>query len=226
MQKNFAIALDGPAGAGKSSVAKRIAHDLSIVYLDTGSMYRSVALFATSVGVDTQDADGLSKLMSAIRIEITHVNGEQRIFLDGVDVSDKIRTPEISLGASHVAVVPAVRIKMVEIQREIASKQKVIMDGRDIGTYVLPDADLKIYLTASVEERAQRRFDEMKEKGMQTPPIEEIMADIAFRDHNDSTREFAPLRKADDAIEIDSTKMTLDEVVAEINRLLRGLSND
>ncbi len=224
MIRNFAIALDGPAGAGKSSVAKRIAHDLGIVYLDTGSMYRTVALKAIRVGIDTMDADGLTELMQSIRIDITHVNGEQRIFLDGADVSDQIRTPEISLGASHVAVVPAVRVKMVEIQREIAKKEKVIMDGRDIGTYVLPDANLKIYLTASVEERAKRRFLEMKEKGMETPPIEEIMADIAFRDHNDSTREFAPLRKADDAVEIDSTSMSLDDVVDKINLLLEGVA--
>ena len=224
MIRNFAIALDGPAGAGKSSVAKRIAHDLGIAYLDTGSMYRTVALKAIRVGIDTKDADGLSELMQSIRIDITHVNGEQRIFLDAEDVSDLIRTPEISLGASHVAVVPAVRVKMVEIQREIAKKEKVIMDGRDIGTYVLPDANLKIYLTASVEERAKRRFLEMQEKGMETPPIEEIMADIAFRDHNDSTREFAPLRKADDAVEIDSTSMSLDDVVNKINQLLEGVA--
>jgi len=224
MNRNFAIALDGPAGAGKSSVAKRIAHDLDIVYLDTGSMYRTVALKAIRVGIDTKDADRLSALMQSIQIDITHVNGEQRIFLDGVDVSDEIRTPEISLGASNVAVVPAVRIKMVELQRAIAKKEKVIMDGRDIGTYVLPDADLKIYLTASVEERARRRFMEMKEKGMETPPLEEIMADIAYRDHNDSSRDFAPLRRADDAIEIDSTSMTLDEVVAKINLLLEGVA--
>ena len=224
MIKNFAIALDGPAGAGKSSVAKSIAHDLGIIYLDTGSMYRTVALKAISVGIDTKDAKSLEKLMETININITHVNEEQRIFLDDVDVSDKIRTPEISMGASNVAVVPAVRLKMVELQREIAKKEKVIMDGRDIGTYVLPDADLKIYLTATVEERARRRFLEMKEKGMGTPPIEEVMADIAARDYNDSNREFAPLRRADDAIEIDSTEMSLAEVIAKINSLLKDVS--
>jgi len=221
MAKNFAIALDGPAGAGKSSVAKTIAHDLGIIYLDTGSMYRTVALKAIGVGIDTKDADRLGELMKSIQIDITHVNGEQRIFLDGVDVSDKIRTPQISMGASNVAVVPEVRIKMVELQRQIAKKEKVIMDGRDIGTYVLPDANLKIYLNATVEERAKRRFLEMKEKGMETPPIEEVMADIAARDHNDTTREFAPLRKAEDAIEIDSTSMNLEQVIARVRELLK-----
>lgn len=210
------IAIDGPAGAGKSTIAKYISRTLGIIYLDTGAMYRAVALKAIQSGVDTKDAGKLSELVSTIDIRINCTGAEQRIFLDGIDVSKDIRTPEVSIGASNVAVVPAVRIKMVELQREIAKNNDVVMDGRDIGTYVLPDAGHKFFLTASLDERAKRRYLELKEKGITDTSLEEVRKDMEYRDHNDSTRAFAPLSKADDAIEIDTSNMTIDQVTEKI----------
>lgn len=216
------IAIDGPAGAGKSTIAKLLSKKLGIIYLDTGAMYRTVALKAVKSGIDTKDADALSEMVKDINIEIKFDQDGQRIFLDNEDVTDQIRTKEISIASSDVAVVPAVRLKMVELQRRIASQNSVVMDGRDIGTYVLPNADFKFFLTASLEERANRRFSEMREKN---PDItfEEVYKDIEYRDKNDSSRQFAPLKKAEDAIEIDTTKMTIDEVV---NRITGVISNE
>ncbi len=203
--KTIKIAIDGPAGAGKSTISKTVAAELGFVYIDTGAMYRAVALFAISRGIDTaSDAEGCVRALDEIDINITHVGGEQRIFLNGDDVSDKIRTPEVSVGASNVAVIPQVRIKLVEIQRSLAKKENVIMDGRDIGTYVLPDADLKIFLTASAEDRAKRRCDELVLKG-QKVTYDEVYRDMLYRDKNDSEREFAPLRAADDAVVLDTS---------------------
>ena len=207
------IAIDGPAGAGKSTVAKAVAKELNIIYLDTGAMYRAVALKALQSGLDTKDEEGLESLVKDIDIRIKHVGNEQRIYLDGKDVTGDIRTSEVSIGASNVAVIPAVRIKLVELQRKIAQDNDVVMDGRDIGTYVLPDAKHKFFLTASIEERAKRRYDEMIGKGMLDVTIEQIEKDIAFRDKNDSSRAFAPLSKASDAIEIDTTNLSAQEVV-------------
>ncbi len=210
------IAIDGPAGAGKSTVAKTISKNLGIIYLDTGAMYRAVALKAIRSGLDTKDADALAGLVKDIDIRIEYNNGEQRIFLDGVDVSGEIRTPEVSIGASNVAVIPAVRIKLVELQREIAENNNVVMDGRDIGTYVLPEARYKFFVTASLEERAKRRYEELLAKGMIGTVYDDVMQDIAFRDQNDSSRAFAPLSKASDAVEIDTTCMNPEQVADRI----------
>lgn len=220
--KKITVAIDGPAGAGKSTIAKMISKKLKIVYLDTGAMYRTVALKAIRENIDTSDAEKLSQLVKDINIEVKHINDEQRIYLDGEDVSDYIRTPEVSIGASNVAVIPEVRIKMVELQRAIASKCSVVMDGRDIGTYVLPNATLKIFLTASIEERAKRRYNEQLLKGINDVSLEEVKKDILYRDKNDSSRAFAPLAKAEDAIEMDTTNLSIDEVV---NKILEKIEN-
>jgi cytidylate kinase len=207
------IAIDGPAGAGKSTIAKAISRILGIIYLDTGAMYRTVALKAIRSGIDTRDEKQLTELVRDIDIRIEYKDNEQRIFLDGDEVTALIRTPEVSIGASNVAVIPAVRIKMVELQREIAHSSDVVMDGRDIGTYVLPEANFKFFLTATLDERAKRRYDEMISKGMTDVDYEEVRKDIAFRDKNDSSRAFAPLSKAPDAMEIDTTGIEPQEVV-------------
>ncbi|NLL05064.1 MAG: (d)CMP kinase [Clostridiaceae bacterium] len=221
--KNITIAIDGPAGAGKSTIAKLISKKLKIVYLDTGAMYRAVALKAIRQNIDTSNGEKLSELVKDINIKVEYINEEQRIYLDGEDVSDFIRTPEVSLGASNVAVIPEVRIKMVELQRKIASKCSVVMDGRDIGTYVLPNATLKIFLNASIDERAKRRYHEQVSKGIRDVSFEEVKKDIIYRDKNDSSRAFAPLAKAQDAIEVDTTIMSIDEVVTKILEQVEGI---
>ncbi len=210
------IAIDGPAGAGKSTVAKAVSKELGIIYLDTGAMYRTVALKAILSGIDTKDEAGLSELVKDIDIRINYHGNEQRILLDGKDVTENIRTADVSIGASNVAVIPAVRLKMVELQREIAAQNDVVMDGRDIGTYVLPDSRYKFFLTASLEERAKRRYYEMIEKGMSVATIDDVKNDIAYRDKNDSTRALAPLLKAQDALEIDTTHLNPTEVIETI----------
>lgn len=220
--KKISIAIDGPAGAGKSTIAKFISKSLDIIYLDTGAMYRAVALKALKEGIELSNREMLSQLVKTLDIRICYAGSEQQIFLDGEDVSKKIRTPEVSLGASNVAVVPEVRIAMVELQREIASRNSVVMDGRDIGSYVLPDADFKFFLNASVDERARRRYNEQIEKGIQNVSLEEVKRDIQYRDKNDSSRELAPLKKADDAIEIDTTDMKIDEVINKILSIIKG----
>ncbi len=210
------IAIDGPAGAGKSTVAKEIAREMGVIYLDTGAMYRTVALKAVQSGLDTRDETGLASLVKDIDIRIEHIGNEQRIFLDSKDVTGDIRTAEVSIGASNVAVNPAVRIKLVQLQRRIAQENDVVMDGRDIGTYVLPDAKHKFFLTASIEERSKRRYDEMIGKGMSGITMDEVEKDITFRDKNDSSRALAPLSKANDALEIDTTNLSAQEVVQAI----------
>lgn len=214
--KKIAIAIDGPAGAGKSTIAKLVSKKLKIVYLDTGAMYRAVALRAIRENVDTLDRDKLANLIKSIDIRVEYMGDDQRIYLDDEDVSDLIRTPEVSIGASNVAVIPEVRIKMVELQRVIAKKCSVVMDGRDIGSYVLPDASLKIFLTASIEERAKRRYNEQLLKGVNNVTLEDVKKDIEYRDKNDSSRAFAPLIKASDAVEVDTTRMSIDEVAEKI----------
>jgi len=214
----ISIAIDGPAGAGKSTIAKAIAKAVGIVYLDTGAMYRAVAYESIREGIDFSDIPRLAELMKNIKLDVVYENEEQSILINGEDVSGEIRTSEISKAASNVAAIPEVRLKLVEIQREIANKQSVVMDGRDIGTFVLPDAEVKIFLTASIEERARRRFDEMLDKGANIS-FTEILKDIEQRDYNDSTRAFAPLKKAEDAVEIDTTALTINEVVAKVIEL-------
>lgn len=209
------IAIDGPAGAGKSTIAKKVSSALGFIYIDTGAMYRAVALKAINSGIDTKSQKELAVMMEAVNITISHENGSQRIFLDGKDVSELIRTGEVSVGASNVAVFPEVRLKMVELQRKIAADKDVVMDGRDIGSYVLPKANLKIYLTASVDERARRRYEELLQKG-QKVIFEEVREDMVYRDNNDSGRALAPLVKVPDAIEIDSSELLIDEVVEKI----------
>ncbi len=216
----FKVAIDGPAGAGKSTIAKAAAQQLKFVYIDTGAMYRAVALYAILKGADTK-SDAVDALLPDIEIKIAHENDMQRIYLCGEDVSDQIRTPEVSVGASDVAVRPAVRLKLVELQRQLAKTVDVIMDGRDIGTYVLPDAEVKIFLVASVEERARRRHKELLEKGT-VCSMEEVLKDLQYRDANDSNRAFAPLRQAEDAVLLDTTDYTFDESVEKVISIIKG----
>lgn len=209
------IALDGPAGAGKSTIAKEISKILNITYLDTGAMYRAMAVKALDLNIDPNDEKKVSKILADTVIEILYAKGVQNVYLDGEDVTLKIREHRFSKAASDISKHKNVRLKLVELQREIAENSDVIMDGRDIGSYVLPDADYKFYLTASAEKRAERRFKELKEKGIKTT-YDEILSDIIQRDDNDSKREFAPLVKAVGAIEIDSTDLTIKQVIKKI----------
>ena len=211
MKDIFRIAIDGPSGAGKSTIAKAVAKALDIDYIDTGAMYRAIGYKIDKEGVPFEEGDALAVLLDSTDIDF--VSGD--IILDGVVVNDLIRTPEVSMLASKCAALPSVRAKLVEIQRGMGQRKSVIMDGRDIGTNVLKDAEYKIFLTASAEERAQRRFKELQEKG-ESQTYEEVLEDVKQRDYNDMTRELNPLRKADDAIELDTTGMGIDEVVAAV----------
>jgi len=217
--KYFSIAIDGPAGAGKSTIAKMIAKKLNIIYIDTGAMYRAVALYCINHGIQCTDKNNVEKILDQIEIKILYKDHTQRIFLNDEDVSDIIRTQEISQGASDVATIQAVRVKMVELQRNLAKSASVVMDGRDIGTHVLPNADLKIFLTASVEERASRRYKELTQKGIECS-LSKIKEEIEARDKNDTCRECSPLRKAEDAVEVDTTGKTIQEVVDQIISLI------
>lgn len=210
-ERIYQIAIDGPSGAGKSTIAKKVAAILNIDYIDTGAMYRAIGYQIKRQGVDMDDASALSAMLSETDVDLH----EGKVLLNGEDVSDRIRTPEMSKMASACSALPAVRRKLVELQRAMAKSKSVIMDGRDIGTNVLTDARYKIYLTASVEERARRRYKELLEKG-ETVTLDEVEADMRQRDYNDSHRQLNPLRKADDAVEIDSTHMNLEQVVERI----------
>lgn len=209
--KRFAIAVDGPAGSGKSTVAKAVAKKLGIIYVDTGAMYRTVALHCTQEGISLEDEAAVVASLDGLNMRIQPNEAGQKIFLNDVDVTTEIRTAEIGKGASTVGAYQKVRERMVEIQQEMAKELSVIMDGRDIGTVVLPDAEVKIYLDAGVEERARRRVGELEAKG-ETADFEEIKKMIIQRDYNDMNREHSPLKKADDAISLDSTSMTIEEV--------------
>lgn len=213
------IAIDGPAGAGKSTIAKLLAAKLGILYLDTGAMYRAVGLKALNTGVDISDAAAVEKMLADTKIDVTQENGVQHVYLDGNDVSSAIRENAVSKAASDISAVPCVRYKMVELQREIASRCDTVLDGRDIGTFVLPNAEYKVFLTASAEERAKRRYAELKAKGS-TLTLEQIKDDIVKRDYNDSHRTLAPLKKADDATEVDTTAMSIDDVVGRIYAII------
>ena len=217
---SFAIAIDGPAGAGKSTAARKAAENLNFIYVDTGAMYRTIGLYMLENQISADNEDALKNALDQIQIELKYKDGVQCMFLNGEDVSGRIRTPEVSAQASVVAAIPEVREKLLDLQRSMAASQDVIMDGRDIGTHILPDAELKIYLTASVEERARRRYLELVEKGEECN-IEDIRKDIADRDYRDMHRETAPLRQAEDAVLLDTSDMTLDEVVTEITRLAK-----
>lgn len=214
------IAIDGPSGAGKSTISKLLAKELGFLYIDTGAMYRAIGLCALSYGYDTkQDVKKIVKMLSDVDIKILWGVDRQEVFLNGDNITDKIRTPEVSIAASDVAVIPEVRIKLVEMQRKLAEGNDVIMDGRDIATYVLPDAEIKIYLTATAEDRARRRYEELVEKGIETTYCE-VLTDVNKRDKNDSEREFSPLKVADDATVIDTTGKSLDESIEFIKEFL------
>lgn len=217
--KKITVAIDGPAGAGKSSVAKELARRLGCVYIDTGAMYRAIGVCALERGIDTKDEAALCEMLKKIKMEVTLKEDGQHILISNEDYNGKIRTPEASMAASAVATVPAVRLWLVEIQREIAEKTSVVMDGRDIGTYVLPNADLKLFLTASIEERAKRRYLELCEKG-ESVTKEEVISDMKKRDEQDTNRAFAPLRAAEDSILVDSTGCTLLESVEKILKII------
>jgi cytidylate kinase len=216
------VAIDGPAGAGKSTIAKRVAKDLDYIYVDTGAMFRALGLFMTRKGIDLNDVAAIAANVDDAEIDIQYIEGVQCVILNGENVNDSIRTDEISDAASKVAVVPEVRKKMLILQRGIASRHDVIMDGRDIGSAVLPDADLKIYLTASVDVRAERRYKENISNGMNSD-LDEIKREIRERDERDMNRKEAPLVKVDDAVEIDSSYMTIEEVVEKIEGMIRDI---
>ena len=216
------IAIDGPAGAGKSTIARKIAAELGYVYVDTGAMFRAIGLYMVRLGVELSDSGAIADKVSGADVDIVYKDGAQVVMLNGEDVNGLIRTEEISDAASKVAVVPEVRKKMLTLQRNIAKNHDVIMDGRDIGSAVLPDADLKIYLTASVDVRAERRYKENIEKGIEAD-LEAIKADIRERDERDMNRSEAPLVKVPDATEIDTSDMTIDEVVKTIGDMIRKL---
>lgn len=212
------IAIDGPSGAGKSTVAKALAKDLGFIYVDTGAIYRTVGLYMHNIGVSTEDKEGIENNLSGVDFELKYIDGEQRMFLCGEDVSDKIRTPIIAKYASVVSAVPKVRAFLLETQKKLARENNVIMDGRDIGTVILPDAEVKIFLTASAESRADRRVKQLAEKG-ETVSFEDILASIKERDDRDSGRDVAPLKPADDAVTLDTSDMTLEESIAAAKRI-------
>jgi cytidylate kinase len=209
------IAIDGPSGAGKSTAAKSVAKRLGIIYLDTGAMYRAVAWKALSLNIEPSDSVRVNEFLDDVNIEIKYVNGVQYIYADGTDVTLAIREHRMSKAASDISKIPEVRIKLVQMQRLIAANNDVVLDGRDITSYVLPNAKYKFYLTAKAEERARRRAEELANKG-QAFEYDKILADIIDRDYNDSTRSFAPLVKTPDSVEIDSTDMTAEEVAEKI----------
>ena len=217
----FNIAIDGPAGAGKSTIAKLAAKELGFIYIDTGAMYRTIALYLLREHVDCEDEQALSDALRSIEVEISYTDGVQQLILNGENVTDLIRTEEVSQMASVSSAKPQVRQKLLQLQRTAAEKYDVIMDGRDIGTVILPDAQLKIYLTASIEERARRRYTEMQEKGIECD-LREIEADIAERDERDMNREVSPLKQAEDAVLIDSSHMTITDVCEKICELARN----
>lgn len=221
MKEHFSIAIDGPGGAGKSSLAKAVAKKLSILHVDTGAIYRTIGYAAFARGLNAKDESQIAPLLKTIRIDMAFDEaGRQKMLLDGKDVSREIRLPEISMYASNVSALPCVRAYLLEMQRDIARKRSVIMDGRDIGTVVLPDADLKIYLTASAEERARRRCLELSECG--TPePYEAVLREINERDEQDMHRAIAPLREAADAIRLDTSALNFDESEQALLKLIQ-----
>ncbi len=209
----IAVAIDGPSGAGKSTIARILAAQLGFLYVDTGALYRTVGYAVLGRGLDPKNAAQVEPFLKEITVELRHQNGEQRVWLNGEDVSDRIRTPEVSMAASAVSALPAVRQFLFNLQQDTARRQSVIMDGRDIGTVVLPFAKVKLFLTASAEDRAQRRFEELQLKGVDTT-YEAVLADMKERDYNDSHRATAPLKPADDAILLDTSGNTLEQSVA------------
>ena len=221
MAKTINIAIDGPAGAGKSTIARRLAAELGYYYVDTGAIYRTVAYFLDLLGISPKDADGVSRYIDELTVEIEYdEEGKQHMLMNGMDVTDEIRTPDISQKASLVSAHAVVRDMLLDMQRDVAKKHNVIMDGRDIGTVVLPRATVKIFLTASAEIRAQRRCDELLAKG-QKASFQQVLKDIQQRDYQDTHREIAPLKQAHDAVLVDTSNLNVDEAVAEIQRIVQ-----
>ena len=219
--KHYSIAIDGPSGAGKSTLARALAEKFGFMYADTGAIYRTVGLSMLRGGIDPKDADAVSARLPELKIELVHADdGLQHMYLNGEDVTSEIRTPEVSMAASAVSAHPSVRAFLMDAQRDLAKENNVIMDGRDIGTVVLPDADLKIFITASSQERAWRRTLELAERG--TPkPYEEVLAEMEQRDRDDETRAAAPLRQADDAVLLDNSTLTFQETVEVAEQIIR-----
>lgn len=213
--RNYAIALDGPSGAGKSTVAKLVAKKLDITYLDTGALYRALGLKCLDSGVPANDAEAVEKALGGVTVDIKYADGIQNVMLDGKDVADRIRTPEVSMAASAVSAIPYVRKKLLGLQRNIAAESSVILDGRDIGTVVLPDAEFKFFLTASAEVRAMRRYKELKDKGKDVT-YDGVYSDVVTRDKNDSSRAIAPLKCAFDGVTVNSDDMTAEQVAEYI----------
>jgi cytidylate kinase len=215
----YQIAIDGPGGAGKSTVAKALAKALNITYVDTGALYRTVGLYVKEMGVSPTDEVAVSNLLPSIEIRMTYEAGVQHLYLNGRDVGDSIRTQEISMYASAVSAYPAVRAFLLDTQRNIAKSQSIVMDGRDIGTVIFPNAEIKIFLTASAENRAQRRYDELIARG-EKADYRQVLDEIKTRDHNDSTRAIAPLRPAADAVILDNTGFTLEQSVDAVMQII------
>ena len=220
MKDKFSIAIDGPAGAGKSTIAKNVSKELGVIYVDTGAMYRAMALYMIREGIDAEDAAGISAKCKSADISIAFIEGVQQVLLNGENVSGLIRTEEVSAMASKSSVNADVREKLVELQRKLASEKSVVMDGRDIGTVVLPDAEVKIYLTASSAVRAKRRYDELIAKGEKCD-LAQIEADIIERDHRDMTREISPLKQAEDAVLVDTSEMNIEEVTDKLLSIVK-----
>ena len=214
------IAIDGPAGAGKSTIARSLAADLGYIYVDTGALYRAVGVNAMRNGADTKNAEQVGATLPGADVSLRFVNGEQRVFLGEEDVSLAIRTPEASMAASNVSAIPAVREFLFDLQRNIAATNNCIMDGRDIGTVVLPNAQVKIFLTASAEVRAKRRYDELLAKGMQAE-YNQVLEEMIQRDYQDSHRTIAPLKQADDAVLVDTSDMNLEQVLDVLNKIVK-----
>ena len=217
----IAVAIDGPAGAGKSTIAKFAAKELGFIYVDTGALYRAIGYFALSKGADTRNADNVNALLPGIDVKLAFSGGVQRVILNGQDVSELIRTPEVSMAASDVSAIKEVRAFLFDLQRNIAKENNVIMDGRDIATVVLPDAKVKIFLTASPEDRAKRRYDELIGKG-QDVDFDDVLADMKERDYNDSTRATAPLKPAEDSIIVDTTGNTLEQSIEQLVTIIKS----
>ena len=211
----YNVAIDGPAGAGKSTIAKLVAKEKGYIYVDTGAMYRGMAIHFLKKGIQPEETDAIIAACDDAEVTIAYENGIQQVYLNGENVTDMLRTEAVGNMASRTSAIPEVRAKLLELQRSLAREKDVIMDGRDIGTNILPNADVKIYLTASVETRAKRRYNELTEKGIDCN-YEEIAKDIQERDERDMSREIAPLRQADDAVLVDSSEMSIEEVVKKI----------
>ncbi len=216
----YNVAIDGPAGAGKSTIAKRVSQEMGFIYVDTGAMYRALAVHFIQNGLKPEDTDKIKEVCKSATVELRYEDGAQQVYLNGENVTEKLRTEEVSHMASVSSAIPEIRAHLLDLQRDMARKNDVLMDGRDIGTQILPNADVKVYLTASVETRAKRRFLEYQEKGIACD-LEEIKKDIAERDYRDMNRETAPLRQAEDAVLVDSSNMSIDEVVETIKALCK-----